>query len=289
MAAPASVPQPTEGGQEQLRRFRADFYDCLPTRPDGLFELIDGLCCPVPVAGVAHLTLAPALTAGTAAPTPLSPKAPSTPICYAMRWPRTGPPAGYRTSPWTPRPGRAATRNAHPAGVSTTTRPGTRPGNPSWPAGRICGSPPCPRRPTRGPHRPTRTASPSKTTSTPSPWPASKPYSRGWAGYRSVRCSPSTPVSTRSNSPSDCPIWTSRSWCVSATTANSSPRRHPANQGRVDAPAATATGSPAPTRPPGRHPTRYTAATTTSTDTSTCKPGTGYTRISAPTATPAAR
>src|SRR5256714_1378383 len=64
MAAPASVPQPTEGGQEQLRRFRADFYDCLPTRADGPFELIDGLCCPVPVAGVAHLTLAPSAHRG---------------------------------------------------------------------------------------------------------------------------------------------------------------------------------------------------------------------------------
>jgi hypothetical protein len=38
--------------------FRTDFYDCLTARADGLFELLDGLCSPVPVDGVAHVTLA---------------------------------------------------------------------------------------------------------------------------------------------------------------------------------------------------------------------------------------
>jgi hypothetical protein len=42
VAAPASVPQPAEVGQDDLRRFRADFYDCLTARPDALFELLDG-------------------------------------------------------------------------------------------------------------------------------------------------------------------------------------------------------------------------------------------------------
>jgi hypothetical protein len=42
VAAPASVPQPAEVGQDHLRRFRTDFYDCLTARPDGLFELLDG-------------------------------------------------------------------------------------------------------------------------------------------------------------------------------------------------------------------------------------------------------
>lgn len=59
MAAPASVPQPAGKSQGDLRRFRNDFYDCLTARADALFELIDGLCSPIPVDGVAHVTLAP--------------------------------------------------------------------------------------------------------------------------------------------------------------------------------------------------------------------------------------
>jgi hypothetical protein len=58
VAAPASVPQPAAAGQDDLRRFRNDVYDCLTSRPDALFELLDGLCSPVPVDGVAHVTLA---------------------------------------------------------------------------------------------------------------------------------------------------------------------------------------------------------------------------------------
>jgi hypothetical protein len=58
VAASASVPQPAEVGQDDLRRFRTDVYDCLTARPDALFELLDGLCSPVPVDGVAHVTLA---------------------------------------------------------------------------------------------------------------------------------------------------------------------------------------------------------------------------------------
>jgi hypothetical protein len=58
VAAFASVPQPAAAGQEPLHRFRNDVYDCLTARPDALFELLDGLCSPVPVDGVAHVTLA---------------------------------------------------------------------------------------------------------------------------------------------------------------------------------------------------------------------------------------
>ncbi len=58
MATSRSVPQTAEVGQDDLRRFRTDVYDCLTGRADGLFELLDGLCSPVPVAGVAHVTLA---------------------------------------------------------------------------------------------------------------------------------------------------------------------------------------------------------------------------------------
>ena len=58
MATSCGVPRPAPVGQDDLRRFRTDFYDCLTARADALFELLDGLCAPVPVAGVAHVTLA---------------------------------------------------------------------------------------------------------------------------------------------------------------------------------------------------------------------------------------
>ena len=58
MATSCSVPRPAGVGQDDLRRFRADCYDCLTARADALFELLDGLCSPVAVDGVAHLTLA---------------------------------------------------------------------------------------------------------------------------------------------------------------------------------------------------------------------------------------
>jgi hypothetical protein len=58
VAASASVPQPAAAGQDDLHRFRNDVYDCLTSRADALFELLDGLCSPIPVDGVAHVTLA---------------------------------------------------------------------------------------------------------------------------------------------------------------------------------------------------------------------------------------
>jgi len=57
VAASASVPRTAAAGQDDLRRFRNGFYDCLTARADALFELLDGLCSPVPVDGVAHVTL----------------------------------------------------------------------------------------------------------------------------------------------------------------------------------------------------------------------------------------
>jgi hypothetical protein len=58
VAAFVSVAQGSVQGQSELRRFRNGFYDCLTRWPDALFEAVDGLCCPVPVDGVAHLSVA---------------------------------------------------------------------------------------------------------------------------------------------------------------------------------------------------------------------------------------
>ena len=38
MAASAIITQPTTVGQDDLRRFRADFYDCLTARADPLWS-----------------------------------------------------------------------------------------------------------------------------------------------------------------------------------------------------------------------------------------------------------
>ncbi|HCT78142.1 MAG TPA: hypothetical protein DGT23_16515 [Micromonosporaceae bacterium] len=57
MAALGSVPRQRAGGQSELRRFRNDFYDCLTGRADGLFDVLDAVCSPVAVDGIAHLSL----------------------------------------------------------------------------------------------------------------------------------------------------------------------------------------------------------------------------------------
>ncbi len=57
MAALVSVPQQRLAGQVELRRFRNDLYDCLTARADGLFDVFDSVCTPVPVGGIAHLSL----------------------------------------------------------------------------------------------------------------------------------------------------------------------------------------------------------------------------------------
>ena len=58
MADISSVTLRTAGDQGELRRFRNDFYDCLSAWPDALFELLDAVCNPLAVAGIAHLSLA---------------------------------------------------------------------------------------------------------------------------------------------------------------------------------------------------------------------------------------
>lgn len=64
MAACRSFTQPEVAGQGELHRFRNEVYDCFTARADALFELVDGLCTPVAVDGIAHLSLAPAARRG---------------------------------------------------------------------------------------------------------------------------------------------------------------------------------------------------------------------------------
>jgi hypothetical protein len=58
MAAVVSQPQMGAGCQGELRRFRGEAFDCFTRRSDALWELVDGLCQPVSVDGIAHLSLA---------------------------------------------------------------------------------------------------------------------------------------------------------------------------------------------------------------------------------------
>jgi hypothetical protein len=58
MAVISSVTPPAAGDQSELRQFRNHFYDCLSAWPDALFELLDAVCSPLAVAGLAHLSLA---------------------------------------------------------------------------------------------------------------------------------------------------------------------------------------------------------------------------------------
>lgn len=59
-----SVGQGGRGDQGELRRFRGEVYDCFDRRADALFDLVDGICEPVTVAGVAYLSLAPGARRG---------------------------------------------------------------------------------------------------------------------------------------------------------------------------------------------------------------------------------
>jgi hypothetical protein len=52
------MPQQAGADHSRLDGFRGELYDCFTARCDALFELVDGLCQPIPVEGVAHLTLA---------------------------------------------------------------------------------------------------------------------------------------------------------------------------------------------------------------------------------------
>ena len=64
MAVARSVGQAGGVDQGELRRFRGEVYDCFGARPDALFDLVDGICTPVTVAGVAYLSLAPGARRG---------------------------------------------------------------------------------------------------------------------------------------------------------------------------------------------------------------------------------
>jgi hypothetical protein len=64
VAVVRSVVQGGGGDQGELRRFRGEVYDCFGRRADALFDLIDGICAPITVAGVAYLSLAPGARRG---------------------------------------------------------------------------------------------------------------------------------------------------------------------------------------------------------------------------------
>lgn len=64
MAAFCSVMQSAGGDQGELRRFRGEVYDCFTGRADALFDLLDGICTPITVDGVAHVSLAPGARRG---------------------------------------------------------------------------------------------------------------------------------------------------------------------------------------------------------------------------------
>jgi Transposase DDE domain len=64
VAVVRSVGQVGGGDQGELRRLRGEVYDCFDRRADALFDLVDGICAPVAVAGVAYLSLAPGARRG---------------------------------------------------------------------------------------------------------------------------------------------------------------------------------------------------------------------------------
>jgi DDE superfamily endonuclease len=64
VAAHTSIPHLAAEDHARLHQFRNELHDCLTSRPDALFELVDGLCQPIPVDGIAHLTLAPGAQRG---------------------------------------------------------------------------------------------------------------------------------------------------------------------------------------------------------------------------------
>lgn len=64
MAVVRSVVQDGRVDQGELHRFRGEVYDCFTARPDALFDLIDGLCSPVTIGGLAYVSLAPGARRG---------------------------------------------------------------------------------------------------------------------------------------------------------------------------------------------------------------------------------
>lgn len=64
MAVVRSVVQAGRADQGEHRRFRGEVYDCFIAWAGALFDLVDGLCTPVTVGGVAYLSLAPGARRG---------------------------------------------------------------------------------------------------------------------------------------------------------------------------------------------------------------------------------
>src|SRR3954466_7031989 len=64
VAVVRSVTQADVDGQGELRWFRGQVYDCFDRRPDALFDLIDGVCTPITIGGVAYVSLAPGARRG---------------------------------------------------------------------------------------------------------------------------------------------------------------------------------------------------------------------------------
>jgi hypothetical protein len=64
VAVVVSMPQGARADHARLERFRGELHDCFTARPDALFELVDALCQPVAVDGIAHLSLAPGAQRG---------------------------------------------------------------------------------------------------------------------------------------------------------------------------------------------------------------------------------
>jgi hypothetical protein len=289
VAAPASVPQPAEVGQDELRRFRADFYDCLTARPDVLFELLDGLCSPVPVDGVAHVTLAAGSRRGHGSAYAalshggidadllgdvLAAHRPADwPADFAVdvtTWARCdaecSPGRGFYYHP-----SRHSAGQPIVAGWAFLWIAGLSASADSWTA----------------PLHAHRLAVDDNSNTVA--------VARVRALLPRLEPGPVTPlfVFDAGFDPVQLSVGLS-DVDVQAMVRIRDNRKfftppHHANQGGPAVPAATATGSPAPTRPPDRHPTPCTPATTTSTGTSTCKRGTACIPTNAPTATPAGR
>src|SRR3954471_14682857 len=64
VAVVRSLAQDGRRDQGELRRFRGEVYDCFTARADALFDLVDGLCTPITVGGVAYVSLAPGARRG---------------------------------------------------------------------------------------------------------------------------------------------------------------------------------------------------------------------------------
>jgi hypothetical protein len=57
VAVVGSVTQADSDDQGQLGRFRGRVYDCFDRRPDALFDVIDSVCTPITIGGVAYVGL----------------------------------------------------------------------------------------------------------------------------------------------------------------------------------------------------------------------------------------